>query len=127
MNVLMLIQTMLAAEAPAGGGTAPSAAPGGAESLISMLTLLGPMLIIMYLFIIRPQSKERKKKEEMIGALKVKDKVVTIGGLHGTVSDIDGDDVVLLVDNKKDVKLKFRRSAIGDIVRGSDEKDKDKK
>jgi preprotein translocase subunit YajC len=116
----IFLQNMLAEAAPA----APAAGGDGMAGIVSMLTLLGPMLIIMYLFIIRPQNKERRKKEEMLGGLKAKDKVVTIGGLHGTVVDIDADDVVLLVDAKKDVRLKFRRSAIGDVNAGSDESDK---
>ena len=80
-----------------------------------MLVMLVPMFIIFYLLIIRPENKRRKEKESLLGAIKPKDKVVTIGGLHGTVVEIDGDDVVLLVDSKKDVKMRFRRSAIDSI------------
>ncbi len=79
-------------------------------------------MIIFYLFFIRPQSKERKKKEELLSSVKVKDKVVTIGGLHGVVVEVEGDEVVLLVDPKKDVKMRFRRSAIGEVFNQEEKK-----
>jgi preprotein translocase YajC subunit len=56
--------------------------------------------------------------------MKPKDDVVTIGGLHGTVVDIEGDSVTLLVDKKNNVKMKFRRSAIDSV---NPPKDDDKK
>ena len=57
------------------------------------LTLLVPMLIIFYLFFIRPESKRRKQKESLMSGLKTKDNVVTIGGLYGTVAEVTGDEV----------------------------------
>lgn len=111
-----------AAPAPANGGTTTSTGtptgPGGPPpggGIESMLVMLVPMFLIFYLLIIRPENKRRKEKENLLGAIKAKDKVVTIGGLHGTVVEVDGDDVVLLVDSKKDVKMRFRRSAIDSI------------
>jgi preprotein translocase subunit YajC len=99
------------------GGSAPAPGAGGAgDSIIPMLTLFGPMIIIFWLFIIRPESKRRKEKENLLGKVKPKDKVTTIGGLQGTVVEIEGDDVVILADPKKDVKLRFRRSAIDSVT-----------
>ncbi len=89
-----------------------------------MLFMLVPMFIFLYLLIIRPQRKEQKRKEELLASLKVKDKVLTIIGMYGTVVDIDGDDVVLLVDAKKDVKIRMRRSAIEGIIQEQGEKPK---
>jgi preprotein translocase subunit YajC len=80
-----------------------------------MLVMLVPMFLIFYLLIIRPENKRRKEKESVLGTVKAKDKVVTIGGQYGVVVEVDGDDVVLLVDPKKDVKMRFRRSAIDSI------------
>ena len=108
-----LFDFILLAEAATGGGTgAPPPQPGGLDSLL--ITFV-PLMIIFYLFFIRPENKRRKAKEELLGAIKPKDKVVTVGGLHGSVVEVDGDEVVLLVDQKKDVKLRFRRSAIDTI------------
>ena len=83
-----------------------------------------PLLVIFYLFFMRPESKRRKQKEAMLAGIKAKDKVVTVAGLHGQVVEIDGDDVVLLVDAKKDVRMRFRRSAIEGVI--PDEKEEKK-
>jgi len=115
---------ILAAEA----GATPVAAPSGVEQLMQMLITFAPLMIIFWLFFIRPESKRRKEKERLLGGVKAKDKVITIGGLHGTVVEIEGDEIVLLVDAKKDVKMRFRRNAIDSVnPAGSDAKDKDKK
>ena len=91
----------------------PPPPPPGMEQVLIMAV---PLLLVFYLMIWRPESKRRKQKESLLSAIKPKDNVITIGGLQGTVSEIDGDSVVLLVDPKKDVKLRFRRSAIETIV-----------
>jgi preprotein translocase subunit YajC len=93
----------------------PQGGPPQSGGIESMLVMLVPMFIIFYLLIIRPENKRRKEKESLLGAIKPKDKVTTIGGQYGTVVEIDGDDVILLVDSKKDVKMRFRRSAIDSI------------
>lgn len=77
--------------------------------------MIGPMMLIFYFLFIRPENKRKKEKEVQMASMKPKDKVVTIGGLYGTIVEIDGDEVVLLVDAKKDVKLRFRRTAV-DVV-----------
>jgi preprotein translocase subunit YajC len=103
----------------------PGAQPpqGGFDSLLLMLVAMG---LIFYFLLIRPESKRRKEKEALLNALKTKDKVVTIGGLHGTVVEVDGDEVVLLVDPKKDVKLRFRRSSV-EAIEASEDREKDKR
>jgi len=99
-------------------------APTGSENMVQMITMFGAMALIMYFLLIRPESKRRKEKEALMGGVKPKDKVITIGGLHGTVVEIDTakDEVVLLVDPKKDVKMRFRRSAIDVIVSNEEKK-----
>jgi preprotein translocase subunit YajC len=105
---------------------APQPAPGqGAPpqgDFFSPFLMIGAMIVIFWLFFIRPESKRRKEKENLLGSLKVKDKVITIGGLSGTVAELDGDEVILLVDPKKDVKLRFRRSAIDSVARTEETK-----
>ena len=87
-----------------------------------MLIFFVPMIIIFWLLFIRPESKKRKQKEALLGGLKVKDKVVTIGGLYGTVTGLDGDGVILLVDPDKNVKLRLRRSAIDSVIQTEEKK-----
>ena len=65
--------------------------------------------VFFYLLILKPQS-EQKKHRSMLGELKKNDKVVTIGGIIGTVAEVNNDRVTLKVDDS--TRLKFRLSAI---------------
>lgn len=71
------------------------------------------LLAFMYFLMIRPQQQQAKKRTQMLGALKAGDKVVTIGGLHGTILSIDEQKAVL--DVGSNMKLTFNRSAIGTV------------
>lgn len=101
--------------------SAPGAAPGGPAALLAnpAIWLVG-MFLIMYFMMIRPQQKQRREREAMLGALKRGDRVVTSGGLHGTITNITDTTVVLKCDQ---VKLEFDRSAVGRIVAGQADKD----
>lgn len=69
---------------------------------------------IIYFLIIRPNSKQQKQRKAMLESLKVKDKVVTIGGIHGTVTKIKDDTVILKVSPS--VEMEFLRAAIQTIL-----------
>ena len=75
------------------------------------------IIAIFYFFIIRPQNKKQKETQKMIDALKKGDKVVTIGGIHGLVSQAKEKTVILKVD--EGVKIEFNRSAIAGVVTDS--------
>src|SRR3984957_11856809 len=82
---------------------------GGAGGLMAFL----PLLIIMgmfYVLLILPAQRRQKKTQEMINALKNGDKVVTSGGLLGTIVGIEGDSVQLRIADQ--VKVKILRSAV---------------
>ncbi|MCT8139534.1 preprotein translocase subunit YajC [Anaerobacillus sp. CMMVII] len=72
------------------------------------------MFAIFYFLLIRPQQKRQKKIQQMHADLKKGDKIITIGGLHGTIDAIDEDRVILLVTDNK--KLTFDRNAIREVV-----------
>ncbi|QKS60083.1 preprotein translocase subunit YajC [Paenibacillus barcinonensis] len=91
-------------------GTTPSAG-GGIFSLIVPLVL---MVAIFYFLMIRPQNKKQKQRNQMLSQLKKGDKIVTIGGLHGTIAEITDDVVVLRVNDV--TKLTFDRNAISSAV-----------
>jgi preprotein translocase subunit YajC len=84
---------------------------------VSLLPFL-PILIFFYLFLIRPQQRQEKQRREMLSALKKNDRVMTAGGIIGTVSSIDstGEKVVVRVDDDKGVKLTVGRSYISRIL-----------
>jgi preprotein translocase subunit YajC len=71
---------------------------------------LGIMLAIMYVLIIRPQQKERREHDDMLGSLKKGDRILTTGGLYGTIVGTKGDD--LEVRFAENVKLTVARSAV---------------
>jgi len=75
-----------------------------------MWVMLILIFVIMWLFMIRPQRKQQKALEEMRNALKKGDKVITAGGIYGTVADIDEKTVLIKVDGE--VKLRVDKSSI---------------
>ena len=83
------------------------------------------IVAIFYFLIIRPQSKKQKETQKMLAALKKGDKVVTIGGLHGTIQTVRENTVILKVDDS--TKLEFSRSAIAGIDVPAKEEKEDKK
>ncbi|HPO15622.1 MAG TPA: preprotein translocase subunit YajC [Candidatus Hydrogenedentes bacterium] len=90
-------------------GAAPAASPFG-----SMLPMIVAFIAIMYFLMIRPQQKREKERKNMLNALAKGDKVVTSGGICGTITEISENHVVVKVDD--DVKLQFVRSAIVQVV-----------
>ena len=72
--------------------------------------------MVFYFFIIRPQSKRQKEIQDKVNALKKGDKVITTGGIIGTVASIEDAEVLLEVD--KDVKIRLMKTAIGDVNPG---------
>ena len=86
---------------------AAPAAQGGGWQMWIMLILI---FVVMWFFMIRPQRKQQKELENFRNALKKGDKVVTIGGIYGTVSEIKEDSVLIEVDNN--VKIRVSKQAL---------------
>jgi preprotein translocase subunit YajC len=90
---------------------AQSAPPAAPDNTTGSLLMMGMMIVVFWLFLIRPQQKRQKEMNARIAALKTGDKVVTTGGIHGTVSNVkDGPTLVLKVD--ENTKLTIDKSAI---------------
>lgn len=89
----------------------------GPGSIVPTLITFGLVFVIFYFLIIRPQNKKQKETKRMLEALKKGDKVVTIGGIHGTIQGIKEDSVVLKVDSN--TKMTMSRSAISNVVEAS--------
>ena len=87
--------------------TAAPAAQGGGWSMWIMLALI---FVVMWFFMIRPQRKQQKELENFRNALKKGDKIVTIGGIYGTVCEIKEDSVLIEVDNN--VKIRVSKQAL---------------
>ncbi len=76
----------------------------------SMLLMIGGLFVIMYFFMIRPQQKKQKDLRKMRDSLQKGDKVITAGGIYGTIVDMKDTYVLLEVDNN--VKIRVDRSTI---------------
>lgn len=89
----------------------PGAAPGcGTETIV----MVGVFLLLMWLLVLRPESKRRRESQNMLARLKRGDTVVTIGGMHGVIDSLGETRVTLRVG---DVPMVFDRSAIARLVR----------
>ncbi len=75
-----------------------------------MWIMILAMIAIMWLFMIRPQRKQQKELEQFRSGLQKGDKVVTVGGIYGTVDEIKDTTVLIRVDG--DTKLKVSKNAI---------------
>ena len=100
-----------------------------APEVSPVAALLGtflPMILIVvvfYFFLIRPQRKKDKKVKEMLAALKVGDRVCTIGGIYGTITNIRDENTVTLAIGPQDVPVVFARWAIRNVEEISVEND----
>ena len=104
---------ILLAMAPQGGEA------GGGGSMVSTLIMFGAIFAIFYFMIIRPQQKRAKERDKMINEIQKGDKIVTNGGIHGTIAGLE--EKTALIDVGNNVKIKIDRAAIGNILKAKDE------
>ena len=89
-------------------------APGGMESILSSIVPFLLIIVIFYFLILRPQQKRQKERVTLLESLKKGDKVITAGGIYGTVEGIE--DKTILVKVSDSVKLKMERSSVTTII-----------
>jgi preprotein translocase subunit YajC len=114
-------QTGAAAGAAGAGGAAATGSAAG--SLISTIIPFALIIVIFYFLLIRPQNKKQKETKKMLSALKKGDKDVTIGGIHGAITKVKENSVVLKVDDG--TQIEFSRSAINNVEAVAPDKDDD--
>ena len=100
---------MLAMSAPSGDG-------GGGSGLLGVMLPFLLILLVFYFLMIRPQSKKQKAHQQMLSELKKGDKVVTSGGMFGTIFGIDDQNNKVVLKISNDVKMEFLKSAISQKV-----------
>jgi preprotein translocase subunit YajC len=81
---------------------APAAQQGGGLSMWIMLALI---FVVMWFFMIRPQKKQQKELQNFRDGLKKGDKVVTIGGIYGTICEVKEGSVLMEVDNNVSIRI----------------------
>ena len=112
LSLIALEQAAVDATAAVAEGEMPAGA-GLLGTLISLLPMI-LIFVVFYFMLIRPQRKKEKKVQEMLNALKVGDRVSTIGGIYGTITNIKDDTLELSV-GRDNVKLMFARWAIRQV------------
>ncbi len=85
--------------------------PQGKGGSMSTIIMMGLMILVFWLFMIRPQAKKAKKQKEFINNLQKGDKIVTIAGIHGKVNKLN-DDNTLELETSPGSYIKIERSAI---------------
>ncbi len=88
---------------------------GGGGGMIT-LVWFGLIFVLMYLLLIRPQRKKQKEHEKLIGELRKGDKVVTSGGMFGTIFAIDDERNRVVLKINENTKLEFLKSSIAGRV-----------
>jgi len=76
------------------------------------LVMMGAIMLVFWLFMIRPQAKKAKQQKQFLNDIKKGDKVVTIAGIHGTVHRINDDTTTLQLEVNPGSYIKIEKSAI---------------
>ena len=97
LSLMTLLQAQAGQAGQSGGG-------------LTMLLMLALIFVVMWLFMIRPQQKRQKQLNEFRNSLSKGDKVVTIGGIYGTIVEVNDNKVLLEID--KDVKIKVDKASL---------------
>ena len=115
MTSLDLISPLLAQD----GVDPPSA------GFSQMIPALVAIMALFYFMLIRPERKKQQSHQTMLSELKKNDRVVTVGGIHGTVTNVhrEADEVVLKIDEATNTKIRVTVSSIARVA--SDESEKD--
>lgn len=100
-------------------------AEGGQAGGFTAFVPLILMFVIFYFLLIRPQQKKAKEHQNMINSLKKGDKIITSGGIHGTIVSLDDTSVNLEIADK--VTIRINRGNVGSGVQGATPRKKDKK
>ena len=106
---LSFMNALLATMGTTGGATAA-----GSGSMTTTFITFGLIILIFYFLIIRPQKKKEKETKNMLSSMKKGDKVVSIGGIRGTIAIVKETTVVVKVDDN--TRIEFSKNAIAQII-----------
>jgi preprotein translocase subunit YajC len=92
----------------------PPAAAGQETNPIMQFLPLILIVVVFYMFLIRPQKKRQKQREELVKNMEKGDKVVTSSGIHGTVAQVE--DTTVLVQVSDTTKIRFEKSSVNAVT-----------
>jgi preprotein translocase subunit YajC len=99
-------------------GTAPPAQ----QSFPTILILVGALMVFMMVQAVLTSRRERKSRAAMMSSLRKHDKVVTVGGVMGTVVEVGDNDVVLKVDENANTRIRFTKASIQQVLTAAGDK-----
>jgi preprotein translocase subunit YajC len=99
---------------------AEDAGDGGALKSFALTFI--PLIAVAYILLVWPHQKQERQRRAMIDGLKKNDKIITTGGIYGTVVSVDAkqDKVMVRVDDEKGVKLALSRASVGRVIESSE-------
>jgi len=113
MTMLALGRTCFLHLLLAQGGDAPPPGAGSGQTLFIGLILA---MVVFWLITLRGGQRDRKKRQEMLDKLAKGDRILTIGGIIGTVVALKGDEITVKVDETNNTKITIIRSAIQKVL-----------
>lgn len=99
---------------------ADAAAGAGGAGLISMLIMYAVVIGAMWFFLMRPQSKEKKRVSAMLAALEIGDVVLTTSGFYGVVIDMKDDMVIVEFGSNKNCRIPMEKAAISRVEKAGE-------
>jgi len=122
---LAALALFLIQNAPATGASPANGATGGAapvqQGWTDMIPLGLALIGIIYFVVIRPASRDRKRQATMMSALKKGDRVLLSSGLVATIAAIKDREVLVTVDDKNPLRMRFQKQAIQSILNSDDD------
>jgi len=118
MNAPLFNLPLLLLPGAESGGGATGAASGGLGQW-GILIVMPLIILVFYFLVMRPQNKKQKEAKKMLEGLRKGDRIVTIGGLRGTVVSVKDDAVILKVDDN--TKLEYSKSAVATVLKREEE------
>ena len=112
-----------AVEGEVAADTATAAQPNTSGSIVSTIVIMAVMVVAFYFLLIRPQRKKDKAVKNMLDALKVGDRICTIGGIYGTIIAMKEDTVTLAMGGDKNpvVIARWAIRSVEDAVTENDQ------
>lgn len=111
----MFISTALAADTVAAAGDVAATASPFTQAVVTFAPLL-LVLVIFYFFLVRPQQKRMSEFQKMVSALRRGDKIVTTGGIIGTIHRVEDNQPEITVEIAENVRIKLQRTAIAEVL-----------
>jgi preprotein translocase subunit YajC len=110
------------AHAMGGGGNGGGPPAGGPAGLFASFLPFFLIIVIMYFLIIRPQVKRQREQKTMLDAIQKGDRIVTTGGIHGTVAGFKEKEGIVILKVAENIKIELSKGAVARVVKSGDSK-----